>query len=661
MGQSMAPGLTWADFVGLAFYAALMISVGYYSLRKIHNTEDFFIGGRSFGKFFTLFAQYGESVNADAPIMTADQTFRQGLSGVWISLTNLFALPVYWIYFLWLRRFRYVTISDLLQARYRSKPLTALHSVFSLFCLATWISVGFTAMGDSITKIVSVQMSLSAAQGDLVFSLCILATMLLVLSYGVCGGVHAAILTDCIQSIWVIFFTIVLVIPIALAEGGGLAHIRQVVPHHLLDVFGGEGGTYTWYYVLCLLLAMLAGHPAWPSNMLTNVAKDERTAQIGVVFGFLLKRTSVVAWGVVGLLGVLFFNPTTIAKGQVYGALMLRLLAPIGLGLVGLVIAGLMSALMSTASAHMVAAAATFTENVYRPLFAPGRSDRHYMFIGRIASLVFLLVTAVVAYSMRNMVDQFLLSFEGLALFGPVFWLGFVWRRATVTGAAATVLGGLLLVFVLPMLACLTPLAEKPEFLGSTPAVRVEYPGQIATQYDVDEGRASKVGEAFTLVRTSETTPIFFTDLAENADGRLRGAGRIRPEILLLHLAGVRVDGFGTAAVKSLHMLFPALLPFVLMYGCSLLSRQTVPKRNLDDFYARMLTPAMGKPPHEDARQVAENAAHFDQRMRGRHLFPDSNWVIERFDRYTVVGFFVVCLMSLGVLGILWLIGYCLR
>jgi len=629
-----------ADIIVLLSYFAVVIGLGVYSMRRVRRSEDYFIGGRSFGKLLTAFAQYGEAVSADGPVMTARETFRHGLSGIWISLANLFTLPVYWFYFLWLRRFRYVTIGDVLNARYQSRFLTGLYSILSLLCLAVWVSAGFTAMGDSIVVIVSA----NPQNSDSLFALSLALTTGVVLLYGILGGIRAAVLSDCVQTLFMIFMTVVL-IPFGFGQGGGLAAFRNAVPQHFLDLFGGETSSYTWYYVLALLFTMIVAQPAWPSNMLANIAKDERTVQIGVISGFLIKRVSVIAWALVGLLAIVFFSPMSISEGHEYGSMVVRLLAPLGMGLVGLMVGGLMAALMSTVSAHMIAAAATFTENVYKPSMS-GRSDRHYMLVGRVASAVFLVTTALV-------------SFEALATFGPVFWLGFVWRRANLPGAVAGIFTGIVVFFLLPVLVCFTSLSTQRDLLAGTKPAIIRYENQVATQYDVDEGRAAQAGQVFSFTKEGESVPVFFTGLKDE-DGHRRGSGRLRPVVYVMYLLGVPVETFSPALFKSIQLVFPALAPFLVMLILSRCTRR-VPKPILDDFYARMLTPAMGKPPEEDAREVAENAADFDARMVSCQFFPSSDWVIQRPNRFTVVGFFVVCAISLSLLGCLWLMAAGLR
>jgi SSS family solute:Na+ symporter len=377
-----------------------------------------------------------------------------------------------------------------------------------------------------------------------------------------------------------------------------------------------------------------------------------------VISGFLIKRVSVIAWALVGLLAIVFFSPMSISEGHEYGSMVVRLLAPLGMGLVGLMVGGLMAALMSTVSAHMIAAAATFTENVYKPSMS-GRSDRHYMLVGRVASAVFLVTTALVAFAMRDVVGQYVLSFEALATFGPVFWLGFVWRRANYAGALAGIFTGMVVFFLLPVLACFTSLSTQRDLLTETKPAIIRYENQVATQYDVDEGRAAQVGQVFSFTKEGESVPVFFTGLKDE-DGHRRGSGRLRPVVYVMYLLGVPVETFSPALFKSIQLVFPALAPFLVMLILSRCTRR-VPKPILDDFYARMLTPAMGKPPEEDAKEVAENAADFDTRMASHQLFPASDWVIPRPNRFTVVGFFVVCAISLSLLGCLWLMAAGLR
>ncbi len=642
------------DIVVLATYFAVVVLAGIWSMRRVRNAEDYFIGGRRFGKFFMAFTNFGATVSSDGPILVADQTFRSGFSGIWINLFWIILTPYTWMRALWFRRLRYVTDADFFEDRYESRTLATMFSVFAAVYFSVLISVGLTAMGDSIVGILSLHDSFQGVDSHSLFLLVLCVTVTLTLVYGVCGGLTAAIITDFIQSLFMIFLSVVL-IPLAYVQCSGMAGIRQSIPDHLWDMFGSaQASAYTWYSVIALVFLALAGLSATPGNMLVNAAKDERSAQIGVVVGLFVKRFCTLAWAIVGLLAIVLLHQSEVAKNQVYGVMTMRILAPLGLGLIGLVIAGLLGALMSTADTMMVAAGATVTQNIYKPFLAPARSDRHYVRVGRVVSAIVILLAACIALNMRDVLEQFKLTLSLQLVFGPVVWLGMFWRRANAKAAMATVVLSAIVLFVVPKLVCYTSLATDPRYLVETRKAQVTYRSQVATPYDVQRGLASRVGETFSFTEEGPSVPVYFTALQIDEKGRASGAGFLRIGIVLFSMMGVPVGQFSVAALNTLDVVFSIVFPFVVMYAVSRMTRPQS-KQQLNRFFARMLTPVTSKSQTEDREKLAHNIERFDE-MRSRHLFPNSDWVIEKPDKFTGYGLLIVCGIAALFIGLVWFI-----
>jgi Na+/proline symporter len=89
----------------------------------------------------------------------------------------------------------------------------------------------------------------------------------------------------------------------------------------------------------------------------------------------------------------------------------------------------------------MVSSAALFTENVYKPA-VPGRTERHYVWIGRLTSVMVVAGGVVFALWVPTVVKALEIWFMIAPMMGLVFWIGLLWRRLTVVGAWITTLSG---------------------------------------------------------------------------------------------------------------------------------------------------------------------------------------------------------------------------
>ena len=111
---------------------------------------------------------------------------------------------------------------------------------------------------------------------------------------------------------------------------------------------------------------------------------------------------------------------------RAYPAMMLRYLP---VGLLGLVIASLIAALMSTIDTHVILASSYFVNDFYRRFLAPDRSDRHYVLAGRLAGVVIMALGGLVAVNSESIKDLFTFFLAFLGGVGPIYLLRWLWWR----------------------------------------------------------------------------------------------------------------------------------------------------------------------------------------------------------------------------------------
>jgi Na+/proline symporter len=109
--------------------------------------------------------------------------------------------------------------------------------------------------------------------------------------------------------------------------------------------------------------------------------------------------------------------------------------------MLGIFIASLLAAVMSSCDSFMIASSGLFTENIYKVL-RTNESSRHYVWVGRIVSLLVVIAGIAVAYSLPGVVAGLKVWYKVVPMMGIAFWLGLLWRRTTVAGAWASALGG---------------------------------------------------------------------------------------------------------------------------------------------------------------------------------------------------------------------------
>ncbi|MDP7564553.1 MAG: sodium:solute symporter family protein [Candidatus Marinimicrobia bacterium] len=417
-------GLHITDFIVLILYFLGITVIGIWTSKKIKTVDDFFMP-RKFGKFSLMMHGFGTGTHSDQAVGVASKTFSSGLSGIWYQWLWLFVTPFYWLIAPLLRRFRAITMADVFVARY-DQSVGMLYAFIGMVNLM--VNIGLILKGSSAI--------ISATFGEAISSSTIIVIMtILFLIYGIAGGLTAAIVTDFIQGILTIIFSFFL-LPFVLSAVGGLEGMHRTItdPNMFSLIAPEEIGIF---YIVVISINGLVGWVTQPHTMGNCAAgKTEMDGRIGVTCGNFIKRFCTVAWSLTGLAAVAYLIGDNIDPDKVYGLMARDFLPQIMPGLLGIFLASLLASVMSSCDSFMIASSALFTENIYRP-FMPKKSSKHYIQIGRIASLIIVAGGVSFAFWLPGVVKGLEIFWKISPMMGIVFWLGLFWRRATVAGAWA--------------------------------------------------------------------------------------------------------------------------------------------------------------------------------------------------------------------------------
>jgi Na+/proline symporter len=421
------------DWVVVAAYLIGVTLLGTSAARRVKTSSNFFISDRQSGKLLMTFFSFGTGTNTDQAIGVASKTYTVGASGIWYQWLWLFSTPFYWLLAPLFRRMRAVTTSDYLLIRY-GRSVAVLFAIVGMFQLSVNIGVVLKATAALIAPV---------SGGAISPEMAIIGMTILFVIYGVAGGLNAAILTDAVQGVLTIVLSF-LILPFALNAVGGLEGLRGRASVDNPELFSVVAPSdITVLYVVVLALNGLIGWVATPYSMqMIGAGRTEDDARVGLVAGMFLKRIVTIAWVLTAMCAVGYYAGTTVNPDHVYGLMARDLLPQIAPGLIGLFIASVLAAVMSSCDCLMVAAAALFTENIYRPLIRPGRSERHYVLVGRLTSITVVLAGLSIAFALPGVVRGLEVFWIVGAMMGLAIWMSFVWRRATAAAAWASTLGG---------------------------------------------------------------------------------------------------------------------------------------------------------------------------------------------------------------------------
>lgn len=718
-------GFPLLDILVIVVYFAVVIWIGYRSMKHVADSTDYFLAGRKFGRFIQTFAAFGQGTSAETAVGTSTVVAKNGAAGIGFTLASgVVSMPIFWMTTMWYRRMRYLSLAEFFSERYNSKAMAGVYAISQTIMFMIVAALGFTAMSKTVAAIAEKPLSeysqvelaertlaleyqelrqadtatLTPRQIERLDELALhnpqrsfsyidrtwltILLAIVILLYAVTGGLEAAFITDTIQGIFIILLTLLL-IPFAIGKindihgvsgiYGTFETFHKVLPESFFKVLGSANlPQFTWYYILAFGV-MGIFNTGIQANQLTAAgsARDDEIARVGFLTGIFIKRYCTVIWGFIAMILIVLYGSEVADPDLVWG-MACRDLLPVGL--LGLMVACLMAALMSTADALMLTCSSLLTNSVFRPLF-PNLSEKVYILAGRLFCVVYMVGGVSIALALDDVLTLFILMFSFNAIIAATFWFGMTWRRATRFAAWTSIIVTFLFTVLVPSTAPLFPGVRTAESLAlMTEGYTVENTFQ-ANQTDVtareveivewerqyerggaavgERPEALQIGKQITRESYIEPKSIFWqTGLKRNEQGEYVGGGMLKVELVALHNMGFDLTKNRHAVNETLGVLFRILIPFGIILFISPFTRMEK-KSRLDFFYARLRTPVAGS--HEADQAAVEEVRKQPSLRDDLKLFPGSNWEFRKWNKRDWIGQGYVLLATFGLILILYL------
>ena len=430
----MPKGLQTADHIIIAGYFALLVVIGLYFWRRMRHARDFFTGGNAIPWWLSGVSFYMTGFSAFTFVAYSEMAYRYGFVAVTLawSAAAAMAFGTFLLASRW-RRARIISPVEFLEARYNKQIRQVL----------AWAGLPLKVVDDGL-KIYATGVFVSIGMGyDLKVS--IVGCGLVMLLYTFMGGLWAVVVTDYVQFI-VLTLGVLVLFPLVFSHVGSLADLTRGAP---ADFLSPAGGPFSPLYILAFyLLILLSYNGNWAMAQKFYCVRDERDARKAGVLGVALMVLGpplfiLPAMAARGLMPELLVPPNT--PQYTYAALSLQYLPA---GLMGLMIAAMFSATMSTLSGDYNVMASVVTEDIYHRLIDKNAGERRLVLVGRVSTLLVGALTigigVVLISSARRGLFEVMVTVFGLFV-GPMLipmLAGLLSRRVTWRGAAAGIAAG---------------------------------------------------------------------------------------------------------------------------------------------------------------------------------------------------------------------------
>jgi len=428
--------------VVMVLYLGVLLFIGWRAARRTHGGEDFHLAGRSLGAWSAGISSTASSESGWVTLGAVGMTFTHGVSGLWYApgcllgyLVNVYVVAP---------RLRplsaasgSVTLTDVITRRWGDprNVLRVTATTIILVCMMGYVAAQMTAAGKAFSSSLGLQGRTGYLLGIVIGAVVItLVTSL--------GGFRAVAWTDLFQGLLVAGALIALPIYAVMRLGGFDALIQGLgsISPHLLTAGGDRVGPALWGFVIGQLGIGL-GYPGMP-HVITRymAARDDREVQRLQVIAMLWGVAVFYGAGVVGLVGRVML-PDLADGEQALMALALKLVHPV---LAGVLLAAVISAILSTVSSQLLVAASAVSYDVVEETLGKGRDDRRSLLLGRITVVVVGLIGILVALTEIRLVFWFVLfAWSGLgAAFAPLILLALTKNAVNRHGALAAMLTG---------------------------------------------------------------------------------------------------------------------------------------------------------------------------------------------------------------------------
>ncbi|HJN18744.1 MAG TPA: sodium:solute symporter family protein [Armatimonadota bacterium] len=422
---------------------------GIYLARFIKKDDDFFLAGRSLNQWMIAGTVMAANVAAIYLVGPAGAAYGGGgVSVLLIAWTgNMIAAGSALFFVPRLRRLRITTFAEFLETRY-SLALRLLVAGWWIIYYALFAGNAMYTLATVLSPVLNVEPTsiIIFVSGGVVLYCCF-------------AGFMATAYSAVIQCFLMIIGGLIL-LPLCLKHPsvGGLSGLIDHVDPGVMT-FWKSGAEYpgVWPTISSVIMFALLGLPYWCTSQYmlqcSFAGKNVRHASRGIIIAGMMTGVLTLSYIIPGICGQLIYQDNPLGAGDSILPRLLVDVLPIGLG--GLIVAGLVAASNSTASA-LLAALATLAENDFFRRFLPGKTSKQYLWFGR----GFLAAGGALGIVFAFYVDKVGIikaNFDIMAVFEPPIFVivagALFWRQANAMGATIAMVGGILLGAIGAMLA----------------------------------------------------------------------------------------------------------------------------------------------------------------------------------------------------------------
>lgn len=452
------------DWGVIGIFALLMIGIVIWvTNQKQENSNDYFLGGRDATWIAIGSSIFASNIGSEHLIGLAGSGASSGMAMAHWEIQGWMILILGWVFVPFYERSMVLTMPEFLERRYNSQSRTLLSLISLISYVMTKVAVTVYAGGLVFQQVFGIE----TLWGIDFFWIAAIGLVLLTAVYTIFGGMKSVLYTSVLQTPILLLGSLIILV-LGFKELGGWSEMIRICGGHPVNEYGDSminlirsNGDPDYPWLGALVGSSIIGFWYWCTDQFivqrVLSGKNEKEARRGTIFGAYLKLLPVFLFLIPGMIAYALhvknggtFLPV-LANGMhnadaAFPTLVAKLLPA---GVKGLVVCGILAALMSSLASLFNSSAMLFTIDFYKR-FRPETPEKRLVIIGQIATIVIVVLGILWIPVMRSVGDVLYTYLQDVqSVLAPgiasAFLLGITWKRASAQGGMWGLISGLLI------------------------------------------------------------------------------------------------------------------------------------------------------------------------------------------------------------------------